>query len=92
MPLGREVGLSQSDIVLDGDPAFPPQKAAEPPNFRIMSIVASTAESIKMPLGREVGLSSSDIVLDRDPAAPHQKGTAAPLFSAHVYCGHGRPS
>jgi len=21
-----------------------------------------------------------------------KRGTAAPLFSAHVYCGHGRPS
>jgi len=25
MPLGREVGLGQSHIVLDGDPASPPQ-------------------------------------------------------------------
>jgi len=32
MPLGREVGfISQSDIVLDGDPASPHPKAAEPP-------------------------------------------------------------
>jgi len=31
MPLGREVGLGPSDIVLDGDPAPPPKKAAEPP-------------------------------------------------------------
>jgi len=31
MPLGREVGLSPSDIVLDGDPAPPPQKGADPP-------------------------------------------------------------
>ena len=22
----------------------------------------------------------------------HERGTATPLFSAHVYCGHGRPS
>jgi len=40
MPLGREVGLSPSDIVLDGDPAPVPQKAAEPPNFRPISVVA----------------------------------------------------
>jgi len=33
MPLGREVGLSPSDIVLDGDPAPPPQKGVEPPIF-----------------------------------------------------------
>ena len=33
MPLGREVGLGPRDIVLDGDPAPPPQKGAEPPVF-----------------------------------------------------------
>ena len=42
-------------------------------------------------LAREVGLSPSDTVLDRDPALP-AKGEQHPprLFSAHVYCGHGR--
>jgi len=30
MPLGREVGLSPSDIVLDGDPAPLHQKGVEP--------------------------------------------------------------
>jgi len=59
MPLGREVGLSPSDIVLDGDPAPPSQKGAESPNFRPISVVAW----IKMPLGREVGLIQRDIVL-----------------------------
>jgi len=33
MPLGMEVGLSPVDFVLDGDPAAPPQKGAEPPIF-----------------------------------------------------------
>ena len=28
IPLGREVGLGPSDIVLDGDPAPPPQKGS----------------------------------------------------------------
>jgi len=60
-----------------------------------------------MPLGMEVGLSPIDIVLDGDPASlphkgakspifgpclPRERGTAAPLISAHVSCGHGRPS
>ena len=31
MPLGRKVGLSPSDIVLDADPATLPEKGAEPP-------------------------------------------------------------
>ena len=33
MPLGTEVGLIPSDIVLDGDPVPLPQKGAEPPVF-----------------------------------------------------------
>jgi len=42
MQLGTEVGLSPSDIVLDGDPAPPTQRgtAALPNFFRPMSIVA----------------------------------------------------
>jgi len=33
MPLGREGGLSPSDIVLDDDPAPLPQKGAKSPIF-----------------------------------------------------------
>jgi len=33
MPLGTKVGLSPGDFVLDGDPAPPPKKGAEPPIF-----------------------------------------------------------
>jgi len=39
MSLGMEVGLGQGDFVLGGDPATSPQKGAEFPNFRPMSIV-----------------------------------------------------
>ena len=28
----------------------------------------------------------------RGPSSPGERGTAVPLFPAHVYCGHGRPS
>jgi len=34
-----EIGLSPGDIVLDGDPALPPQRGTAP-NFRPMSVVA----------------------------------------------------
>jgi len=41
MSLGSEVGLSPSNIVLDGDPAPPPPKVgAAYPSVRPMSIVA----------------------------------------------------
>ena len=37
MPLGTEVGLGTSDVVLDGDPASPPKRDTAP-NFRLMSV------------------------------------------------------
>jgi len=40
MSLGMELGLGQGDFVLDGDHAPPPQKGADPPNFRPMFIAA----------------------------------------------------
>jgi len=41
MPLGTELGLGPGDIVLDEDPASPPQKGVElPPNCRPMFIVS----------------------------------------------------
>ena len=45
-----------------------------------------------MPLGTEVDLGPGHIVLDEVPAL-RERGTATPpIFSAHVYCGYGRPS
>jgi len=39
MPLGMEVGLDPSEIVL-WEPSFPPKRGAQPsPNFRHMSLV-----------------------------------------------------
>jgi len=46
---------------------------------------------MKTPLGTEVDLGSGHIVLDGVPA-PAKGAQHSPLFSAHVYCGHGRPS
>jgi len=40
MALGMEVGLSQGDFVLDGEPATPHPKKGWNPNFRPMFIVA----------------------------------------------------
>ena len=73
MPLGREVSLSPSDIVLDGDPA-PLSERGRSPQFSARVYCGQTAGWIKMPLGREIGLSPSDIVLDGDPAPLPQKG------------------
>jgi len=92
MPLGREVGLSPSDIVLDGDPAPPPQKGSRAPipNFRPMTIVAmQTAGWIKTPLGAKVGLGPGDIVLYGDQASLPQKGMKSPIFGPCLLWSYG---
>jgi len=86
MSLGREVGLGQTDIVLDGDPAISSPKSGQGPQFSAHVYCGQTAGWIKMALGLEVGLSPGHIVLDGDPAPPPQKGHS-PQFSARVYCG-----
>jgi len=94
MALGMEVGLSSSDFVLDGDPAATPRKKAIPTptqsQFLAHVYCGETAGWIKTPLGTEVNLGPGHIVLDGVPGLC-ERGTAAPLFSVHVYCGHGRP-
>ena len=81
-----EVGLGPPDhIVLDGNPAAPPQRGTAL-HFSAHVCCGQTAGWIKMPLGREVGIGQGHIVLDGDPA-PSQKGGHSPQFSAHVYCG-----
>jgi len=70
VPLGREVGLSPGDIVLDGD-------QAPSPTFRPM-YCDQTAGWIKIALGMEVGLGPGHIVLDGDPLFPHR--CTAPNF------------
>ena len=86
MALGMEVGDSE----LDGDPASPPLKVHSP-HFLSNVRCGQTTGWMKTPLGTEVDLGSGHIVLDGVQAL-HERDTAAPVFSAHVYCGNGRPS
>jgi len=81
-----EVGLGQSDFVLDGDPASPPKKREQSLNFRPMCVVAERLDGLifNMPLGMEVGLGPGDFMLDGNP---NKKGDTAPQFSAQIYCG-----
>jgi len=76
MPLGRKIGFDPSNILLDGDPAPPPQKGA-----------AQTAGWIKMPVGMKLGLGPGHVVLDGDPAPPPKGAQSLPQFLAHVYSG-----
>jgi len=79
MPLGTEVGLVPSNFVLDGNPAPPPQKGAEPPIFGHVSC-GQTAEWINMALGMELGFGTGHIVLDGDQLTLPRKGDRAPNF------------
>jgi len=91
MPLGTEVNLGPGDVMLDGV-ATPPLKMAQPPVFGKV-YCGQMARWMKTPLGTEVDLGPGHIVLDGVPSFP-AKGAEQPppLFAAHVYCGHGRPS
>jgi len=66
MPLGAEVGLGPSQIVLDANPAPQPRGIAAPPIFG--PCCGQTAGWIKMPLGTKVGLGPGHIVLHWDPS------------------------
>jgi len=60
IPLGTEVGLGPSDIVLDGDPV--PLKGTQPPIFGPCLLWPDDWTGwIKMPLGTEVGLGPGDM-------------------------------
>jgi len=79
MPLGREIGLSPSDIVLDADPA-PPGPKRSGPQFSSHVYCGQTAIWMKMSLGTEGDLSPGHIVLDGDPASPVKGAQHPPPF------------
>jgi len=87
MPRGMEVGLSPGDFVFDGGPSYPhrPHPIFGPcllwPNGW-MDEDATWYGSRPRP---------RPLSVRRVPSYP-RKGHSSPLFSAHVYCGHGRPS
>ena len=67
-----------------------PLKGAQTPSFQFV-YCGQMAGWMKMPLGTEVDLGRPHCIRRGVPAL-RERGTAASLFSAHVYCGHGRPS
>ena len=83
MSLGPEVGLGQSDIVLDGDPA-PPKRGTAPLLAHVY--FGQRAGWIKTPLGTKADLGPRHILLDGNPVPPPKKRHSS-QFSAHVYYG-----
>ena len=74
-------------------PSYPQKKGTpSPTNFlaHVYVYCGQMARWMKTPLGTEVDLGEGRIVLDGVPAPA--KEAQPPLFWAHVYCGHGRPS
>jgi len=69
-----QVGLDPDHIVLDGDPAPPPQRGTAP-QFSTHICCGQMAAWIKMSLGMEIGIGPGDFVLDGDPAPFHKSGT-----------------
>ena len=90
MPLGIEVGLDPSDIMLDGNPLPLLKRGTEPP-ISTHVYCGQTAAWIKMPLDVEVGLGPDDVVLDGDPSPALKRGTP-PIFSPCLLWPNGRPS
>ena len=93
MPLGMEIGFGPGNIVLDRDPAPSlslPQKGAQPPNFRPMSIVSKRLYVSGYNLVRTtevVGLSLGDTVLGKDPcSSPPLKGHSLPPIFGQCLC------
>ena len=60
MKLGMQVSLGLGHIVLDGDPAPPPQRDTDP-QFSAHVRCGQTAGLIKMPLSTEVGLGQATL-------------------------------
>ena len=89
MPLGTEVNLGAGDVVLDGV-AAPPKRGTAPPVFGScllwpngwMDEHTTWYGSRSRPRPH---------CIRRGPSSA-RTGHSSPPLSAHVYCGHGRPS
>ena len=92
MPLGTKVDLGPGDIVLDAVAAPPPLlKGAQPPVFfPCLTWPNSWLDEDATWYGSRPR--PRPHCVRRGPSSPRDRCTAAPLFLAHVFCGHGRPS
>jgi len=81
MKLGTQVGLGPGHLSLDGHPAPPPPKGAEP-QFSAHICCSQMPGWIKMPLGMEIGLGPGDFVLHGDPypLSPQRGWSLLPNF------------
>ena len=85
MKLDKQVGIGPGHIVLDGDPAAPPQRGTASPQFSANIGCGQMASWIKMPLGTNVGLGPGRIVLHGDLArcSPRERAQP-PIFGMSI--------
>ena len=94
MPLGTEVDLGLRDILFGVDSATPRKKGTHPhPIFGPCLLWTNgwIDEDAALPAWYGSRPRPRPHCTRRAPSF-RERGTAAPLFLAHVYCGHGRPS
>ena len=92
MPLGTEVGLGLRDVVFDVDPATPRKRAHPPHPIFGPCLLWPNGWMDEDATWYRSRPGPSQIVLDRVPAPAKGAQQHPPLFSAHVCCGHSRPS
>ena len=85
MKLCMQVGLGPGQIVLDGDPAPPPQRGTAP-NFRPMSVAAKWLHGSRWHLAWRWSLSRPHCA-SWGPITPPPKGGRAVSIFVHFYCG-----
>jgi len=86
MPLGTEVKLGPGNVVLDGVAAPPPK--GHSPQLCLLWPNGWLDENATLYGSRH---RPRPHCVRRGPSSP-TKGAQRPLFSAHVYCSHGRSS
>ena len=86
MKLGTQVGLGPGHIVLDGNPAPPPQRA-EAPSFRPICVVAKWLHGSRCHLVWRQASAQMTLCQMRTPIALPKKGAEHPKFWVHIYCG-----
>jgi len=86
-----KLGLGPGHIVLDRDPAPPPEKEHSP-HFLTHVYCGETAGWIKMPLATKVGRGPGHIVLHMEIRRSPKGTQSPPIFGACLLWPNGRPS
>jgi len=92
MPLGTEVNLGTGDVVVDGV-AAPPERGTAPPVFSPCLLWSNGwMDEDATWYGTRPWCRPHCVTWGPSSPHPRERDTAAPLFSAYICCGHGRPS